>query len=416
MESNKKKNSSEELDVGRRNFFKTGAVLGATMLIDPVINKVNAGQNLLNGGSFSSDTNSSRISPISQYRTLGSGTAAMKVSAIGFGAMNVVHAYGPPVPLETSTKVTRHAYERGVDFFDVAEVYGPFLGEERLGEALKSVRHEVQYATKFGFEITEQGQVLGLNSRPEHIKKVCEQSLRRLKTDYIDLFYQHRIDPNVPIEDVAGAVKDLIQEGKVKYFGLSAAGEATIRRAHTVQPITAIQNHYAFWSRTPEQEVLAVCEELGIGFVPWSPLGMGYLTGTVSAETAFIDHREEIRRHFPRFTVEARRANWAVINLLNRIGRPKGATCGQVALAWLMAQKTFIVPIPGTTKIAHLDENIGTLNVSLDENDIRELNEGFAQIQIVGEYTAGNQMSEIDLGDRPGTSSVGSHGLSPLPR
>lgn len=360
--------------------------------------------------------NKNNMAKILPHRTLGKGAAAMEVTAMGFGAMNTVHAYGAPVPIETAHKVIRHAHEMGVNFFDTAEVYGPFTSEQRLGEALKSIRKQIQIATKFGFEITEQGQNLGLNSRPEHIKKVCEQSLRRLNTDYIDLFYQHRIDPNVPIEDVAGAVKDLIQEGKVKHFGLSAAGAATIRRAHAVQPITAVQNHYCFWSRSPEQEVLAVCEELGIGFVPWSPLGMGYLTGTVSAETEFSDHKEELRPHFPRFTVEARRANWAVINLLNRVGRQKGATCGQVALAWLLAQKPFIVPIPGTTKIAHLEENMGALDFQLDEKDLQELSEGFAKIQIAGEYTAPDHMEQIDIGDRPNSSSIGGVGLSPLPQ
>jgi Predicted oxidoreductases (related to aryl-alcohol dehydrogenases) len=397
----------------RRDFLKNVALLGASACIPtaPLI------QGCTETKKQSSDDNKNKMSKsnISQHRTLGKGAAAMEVTAMGFGAMNTVHAYGSPVPLDTAHKVIRHAYELGVNFFDTAEVYGPFTSEQRLGEAVQSVRKEIQIATKFGFEITEQGQVLGRNSRPEQIKKACEQSLRRLKTDYIDLFYQHRIDPNVPIEDVAGAVKDLIQEGKVKHFGLSAAGAATIRRAHAVQPLTAVQNHYSFWSRSPEQEVLAICEELGIGFVPWSPLGMGYLTGTVSAETAFMDDKEELRPHFPRFTVEARRANWPVINLLNRVGRPKGATCGQVALAWLLAQKPFIVPIPGTTKIAHLNENIGGLDVQLDEKDLLELNDGFAKIRVVGEYTAPDHMEQIDIGDRPGTSSAGGHGFSPLP-
>lgn len=271
-------------------------------------------------------------------------------------------------------------------------------------------------STKFGFDITPEGKVLGKNSRPEHIKQVCEQSLRRLKTDYIDIFYQHRIDPNVPIEDVAGAVQDLIKEGKVKHFGLSGAGEATIRRAHKVQPLTAVQNHYAFWSRQPEVEVLKTCEELGIGFVPWAPLGMGYLTGTVSAETEYLPEDLRATGGFPRFTVEARRANWPVVTLLSKVGREIGATNAQVALAWLLAQKPFIVPIPGTTKIAHLNENIAALDVVLSEQDLKTLNDGFASMKIEGAFSGASQMAAMDLGEQEGTTSKGGHGLSPLPK
>jgi len=341
-------------------------------------------------------------------RTLG----ALDVTALGFGAMNVAHAYGPAVPRELALSIIRRAFDKGVRFFDSAEVYGPFVSEQRLGEALQEVRDEVVISTKFGFDITSDGQVHGLNSRPEHIKRTCDDCLRRLRTDRIDLFYQHRIDPEVPIEEVAGAVQDLIAAGKVLHFGLSGAGAASIRRAHAVQPVTAVQNHYAFWSRQPELEVLPVCAELGIGFVPWSPLGMGYLTGTVAAETPLAG---ENRANYPRFSVEARRANWAVVELLRGIGRPHGATPGQVALAWLMAQAPFIVPIPGTTKSAHLDENIGALDIRLDAQELKRLDDGFTRINIQGAYTGAAQMARMDLGEREGTRSDGTHGLSPLP-
>jgi aryl-alcohol dehydrogenase-like predicted oxidoreductase len=335
----------------------------------------------------------------------------LEVTGLGFGTMNVTHAYGPPIARTAALKVIRRAYDRGVRFFDTAEVYEG--SEELTGEALASVRNDVVLCTKFGFDVTDDGKVLGLNSRPEHIKRVCDKLLRRLRTDRIDLLYQHRIDPQVPIEDVAGAVKDLIQAGKVLHFGLSSAGAATIRRAHAVQPLTAVENHYAFWSRQPEREVLPLCEELGIGFVPWSPLGMGYLTGTVAAEARFLEG--DLRASFPRFTVEARRANWPVVDLLQQVGRPKGATPGQVALAWLLAQKPWIVPIPGTGKVAHLDENLGALDLVLDAQDLKTLSEGFARIKVHGAYTGERQMAAIDIGDKEGSSSSGGHGLSPLP-
>ena len=342
-------------------------------------------------------------------RKLGS----LEVTGIGIGVMNVVHAYGPPIEREAALKLIRHAYERGVRFFDTAEIYGPFKAEELTADALGSVRDHVVICSKFGFDITPEGEVRGLNSRPEHIKLVSDQMLKRLRTDRIDLLYQHRIDPNVPIEEVAGTVKELIGAGKVKHFGLSGAGAATIRRAHAVQPVTAVENQYSFWTREPEQEVLQVCEELGIGFVPWSPLGMGYLTGSVSAETKFLE--DDLRAQFPRFTVEARRANWAVVDLLSQVGRPKGATAAQVALAWLLAQKPWIVPIPGTTKIAHLEEDIAALDLVLDVEDMKILTGGFAQIKIHGANTGERQQQALDLGDRPGTTSAGTNGMSPPP-
>lgn len=401
--------SMDSSNFNRRRFITTGALatsavaFGAIGLAQSCTTKTGSSNNSEN------DMKKSNL----PTRKLGS----LEVSAIGYGTMNFAHAYGPPIAdKNVAIRTIRHAYDKGIRLFDTAEVYGPFVSEELTGEALKDVRKEVIISTKFGFDITPEGKVLGKNSRPEHIRQVCEQSLRRLKTDYIDLFYQHRIDPNVPIEEVAGAVKDLIQEGKVKHFGLSGAGEATIRRANAVQPITAVQNHYAFWSRQPEIEVLKTCEELGIGFVPWSPLGMGYLTGTVSAETEYLPGDLRASGGFPRFTVEARRANWAVINLLNRVGREKGATSAQVALAWLLAQKPFIVPIPGTTKIAHLDENISALDLVLNEQDLKTLNDGFANIQVQGAFSGATQMEAMDFGEREGTTSAGGHGLSPLPK
>jgi len=340
----------------------------------------------------------------------------LEVSALGLGCMNFAWAYGPPTDRQHAIKVIRAAYEHGVTFFDTAEVYGPFLSEEMVGEALAPVRDQVIIATKFGFEvdpITKQRR--GLNSRPEYIKRVAEGCLKRLKTNAIDLFYQHRVDPNVPIEDVAGAVKDLIQEGKVRHFGLSEAGGATIRRAHGVLPLTAVQNEYSVWTRDPEHEVLPTCEELGIGFVPWSPLGMGYLTGTITPSTQF-DPNSDLRAGFPRFTLEARRANWPVVELLQRVGRRKDATPGQVALAWLLVKKPWIVPIPGTTKLNHFEENLDALKVQLSASDVKEIDDGFASIQVQGARAPEALLKIHDIGANLGTSSAGGHGLSLLPR
>ena len=347
---------------------------------------------------------------VSDRRRLGS----LEVSALGFGCMNFVWAYGPPVDRQDAIRMIRAAYDRGVTFFDTAEIYGSFLGEELVGEALAPVRDRVVIATKFGFNITPEGQIRGLNSRPEHIKQVTEASLRRLRTDRIDLLYQHRIDPEVPIEDVAGAVKDLVQEGKVRHFGLSEAGGATIRRAHAVQPVTAVQNEYSVWTRDPEPEVLPTCEELGIGFVPWSPLGMGYLTGAITPSTTFA--AGDLRARFPRFTPEARRANRPVVELLQRVGQRQEATPGQIALAWLLARKPWIVPIPGTTKLNHLEEDLGALRIALTADDIKEIEDGFAKIQVQGGRTTEQLLAQTDIGAKLGTSSVGGHGMSPLPR
>ena len=307
------------------------------------------------------------------------GKSGLEVSALGLGCMGMSFSYGPPKDKQEMTSLLRAAVERGITFFDTAEVYGPFMNEELVGEALAPFREQVVIATKFGFDLSPDFDPRGmkgspgLNSRPEHIKQAVEGSLKRLKVDVIDLLYQHRVDPNVPIEDVAGAVKDLIQEGKVKHFGLSEAGVQTIRRAHAVQPVTALQSEYSLWTRTPEKEVIPTLEELGIGLVPYSPLGKGFLTGKIDENAKFDS--SDFRSTLPRFTPEALKANQALIDLLASIGERKKATPAQIALAWLLAQKPWIVPIPGTTKLHRLDENIGAVSVELTPDDLRDIDE-----------------------------------------
>jgi len=312
------------------------------------------------------------------------GNSNLEVSALGLGCMGMSSAYGPAKDKQEMISLIRTAVERGITFFDTAEAYGPFVNEELLGEALAPFRNQVVIATKFGFDIDPStgSRSGGLNSRPEHIKQVAEASLKRLRTGVIDLFYQHRVDLDVPIEDVAGTVKDLIQEGKVKHFGLSEAGAQTIRRAHAVQPVTALQSEYSLWARDPEAEVLPTLEELGIGFVPFSPLGAGFLTGKIDTNTTF--HSTDFRNISPRFTLEARKANQALVELLGKVAEQKKATPAQVALAWLLAQKPWIVPIPGTTKLHRLEENIGAVNVELAPNDLREIENAVAKIKVQG--------------------------------
>ena len=312
------------------------------------------------------------------------GKSNLEVSALGFGCMGMSFSYGPPKDKQEMISLIRTAVERGVTFFDTAEVYGPYTNEELVGEALAPFRSQVVIATKFGWKIDPKAEraLAGLDSRPEHIKEVVEASLKRLKTDVIDLFYQHRVDPNVPIEDVAGGVRDLIQQGKVKHFGLSEAGAKTIRRAHAVQPVAAVQSEYSLWYRNPEKEVLPTVEELGIGFVPYSPLGKGFLTGKIDENTTF--DRSDFRNQLPRFTPEARKANQALVDLLNEIAQRKKATPAQIALAWLLAQKPWIVPIPGTTKLARLDENIGATAIRLTPDDLREIESAASQITVQG--------------------------------
>ena len=312
------------------------------------------------------------------------GNSNLEVSAIGLGCMGMSFSYGPPADKQEMISLLHAAVERGVTFFDTAEVYGPFTNEELVGEALSPFRGQVVVATKFGFKLDPNGgpQWVGLDSRPEHIKEVAEGSLKRLRVDAIDLFYQHRVDPDVPIEDVAGAVKDLIQEGKVKHFGLSEAGVQTIRRAHAVQPVTAVQSEYSLWWRRPEEEVLPTLEELGIGFVPYSPLGKGFLTGKIDENTTFDS--SDFRNTLPRFTPEARKANQALVDLLGRIGERKNATPAQIALAWLLAQKPWIVPIPGTRKLERLEENIGAAALELTSDDLREIDSASSEIPVQG--------------------------------
>ena len=310
------------------------------------------------------------------------GKSGLAVSAIGLGCMGMSSGYGPPKDKQEMISLLRAAVERGVTFFDTAEVYGPFTNEELVGEALAPMRERVVIATKFGFKISVKGEQIGFDSRPQHIKEVAEASLKRLRTDVVDLFYQHRVDPDVPIEDVAGAVKDLIREGKVKHFGLSEPGVQTIRRAHAVHPVTAIQNEYSIWWRRPEEEVLPTLEELGIGFVPYSPLGRGFLTGKMNESTTF--HSSDFRNKLPRFTPEARKANRALVDLLGEIAKRKKATPAQIALAWLFAQKPWIVPIPGTTKLKRLEENIAATEIELAQEDLREIENTASKIDVQG--------------------------------
>ncbi|KOS01608.1 aldo/keto reductase [Paenibacillus polymyxa] len=309
------------------------------------------------------------------------GNSGLEVSAIGLGCMGMSYGYGPASDQKEMISVIREAVERGVTFFDTAEVYGPYTNEELLGEALLPVRDQVVIATKFGFNIQD-GKQYGMNSRPEHIKKVAEESLSRLKIEAIDLYYQHRVDPDVPIEEVAGAVQDLIREGKVKHWGLSEAGVKTIRRAHAVQPLTAIQSEYSLWWRRPEEELLPALEELGIGFVPFSPLGKGYLTGSFNANTTF--NHGDLRSVIPRFTPEALEANQVLVDLLKEMAEQLKATPAQIALSWLLAQKPWIVPIPGTRKLSRLEENLGAVDIELTSEDVRNINSAASQITLMG--------------------------------
>jgi len=315
------------------------------------------------------------------------GNSNLEVSALGLGCMRMSFGDRPVGDRQEMISLIHSAVDRGITFFDTAEVYGPFTNEELVGEALEPFRGQVVIATKFGFKHDPNkgpGPTVGLDSRPEQIKRVAEESLKRLKVDAIDLFYQHRVDPDVPIEDVAGAVKDLIQEGKVRHFGLSEASADTIRRAHAVQPVTAVQSEYSLWWRLPEENnVLAACEELGIGFVPYSPLGKGFLTGKVDENTTFADN--DIRARIPRFTPEAMKANWVLVDLVTKIGEQKGATPAQITLAWLLAQKPWIVPIPGSRRLEHLDDNIGALAVELTPGDLREIESALLEITIQGD-------------------------------
>jgi aryl-alcohol dehydrogenase-like predicted oxidoreductase len=327
-----------------------------------------------------------------QTRKLGS--SGLEVSALGLGCMGLSFGYGPATEIREAIRLIRTAFDRGVTFFDTAEAYGPYRNEELLGEALAPIRDKVVIATKFGFDFNAEGGQSGMNSRPDHIREVAEAALKRLRTDVIDLFYQHRVDPDVPVEDVAGAVRDLINEGKVKHFGLSEAGAKTIRRAHAVQPVAALQSEYSLWWREPEAEIIPTLEELGIGFVPFSPLGKGFLTGAISETTTFDSN--DFRNVVPRFSPEARKANQALVDVLGRIAAQKEATSAQIALAWLMAQKPWIVPIPGTTKLHRLEENIGAAGVALTEGDLGAIADAVSKITVQGDRYPAHLQARVD--------------------
>jgi aryl-alcohol dehydrogenase-like predicted oxidoreductase len=367
------------------------------------------------GSNASAQNTSKSLKPTSALneRYLGS----LKVSALGFGCMNLAGIYKPATSQKEAVKVLRAAYENGITFFDTAQSYGIGLSERQVGEAVKPFRDKVVIATKFGWDIDfDSKAVKGYNSRPDYIKKATEGSLKRLGTDYIDLYYQHRVDPNVPIEDVAGAIQDLIKEGKVHHFGLSEAGIATIRRAHAVQPVTAVSNEYSVWTRDPEAEVIPFCEALGIGFSPWSPIGPGFLTGAIKPGVALDPTDARVTYKFPRFTPEAIKANYPIVELLQKVAKRHGAAPVHIALAWLLARKPFIVPIPGTTVTAHLVENVGALKVQLTPADMKEIEIGFATIGVKGARFAPEQLAMGDEGTLLGTSSVGKSGKSPLPK
>lgn len=384
MEINRKiTESNGQLDRGlsRRDFMTKAALIGAGVTVAP-LSRAAASE-----GMAISDKGLQNMDKM-QKRTLGN----LEVSALGAGCMSISANYGPPADKVQGIKVIRSAYEKGVTFFDTAEVYGPFTNEQLVGEALAPFRNQIVIATKFGYDI-EKG---GHNSRPEHIRKVVEGSLKRLRTDRIDLYYQHRVDKQVPIEDVAGAVQDLIRQGKVLHFGLSEASAKTIRRAHAVQPVTAVQTEYSFLERDPEHNgVLQACEELGIGFVPWGPVGMGYLTGRLDARTK-LDPKTDFRAGFDRFSPEKIAANMPIVNLLKRFAEKKNATPSQIALAWLLAQKPWIVPIPGTRNINHLNENLGAINVRLTPADLRELEAGFSKLKVHGGRMSEKYFSEVE--------------------
>ncbi len=379
MSENNQENGSNTRNhrtISRRDFLTTATLLGAGFAVGPFL--------------WAASSNQPKTMINMKTRKLGQ----LEVSDLGHGCMSISANYGPPAPRDQGIKVIRAANEQGVTFFDTAEIYGPYINEELLGEALAPIRNKVRIATKFGFNLEGSGG--GLNSWPEQIKKVAEASLRRLKTDRIDLFYQHRVDPKVPIEEVAAAVKDLINEGKVLHFGLSEASAKTIRRAHAVQPVAAVQTEYSVMERDPEKNgVLATCEELGIGFVPWGPVGMGYLTGKIDARTN-LDPKTDLRSGFERLSPENLAANMPIVDFLTRFAEKKNATPAQISLAWLLAQKPFIVPIPGTRNIVHLNENLGAINIQLAAEDVREIDVALSKIKVHGGRMNEEQMKVVD--------------------
>ena len=400
----------QQNNITRRDFLSkstmAGIGLGVTLGTPGILTSAQMNLNIKSTQGMKYDTLSKR--------KLGS----LDVTELGFGCMNIAWAYGNPPTKQDAVQLIRNAYEQGVRFFDTAEIYGPHISERLTGEALKAYRNEVVIASKIGFDIDfETAQMKGgLNSKPQHIKQAVDYMLKRLQTDYIDLLYQHRVDPEVPIEDVAGAMADLIKAGKIRHYGLSEAGAATIRRAHAEHPVTAVQNEYSFWTRDPEAEVIPVCEELGIGFVPWSPLGMGYLTGKVTPGYTFAEGDIRKNLNFPRFTKDALEKNKGIVALLQNVGARHDATSGQVALAWLLAQKPFIVPIPGTRLIPHMQENLGAAKVKLSAEDVNELEKGFTSIGVFGDRAPENLKASHDIGTSIGTTSKGTNGKTPLPK
>ena len=400
----------QQNNITRRDFLSkstmAGIGLGVTLGTPGILTSAQMNLNIKSTQGMKYDTLSKR--------KLGS----LEVTELGFGCMNIAWAYGNPPTKQDAVQLIRNAYEQGVRFFDTAEIYGPHISERLTGEALKAYRNEVVIASKIGFDIDfETAQMKGgLNSKPQHIKQAVDYMLKRLQTDYIDLLYQHRVDPEVPIEDVAGAMADLIKAGKIRHYGLSEAGAATIRRAHAEHPVTAVQNEYSFWTRDPEAEVIPVCEELGIGFVPWSPLGMGYLTGKVTPGYTFAEGDIRKNLNFPRFTKDALEKNKGIVALLQNVGARHDATSGQVALAWLLAQKPFIVPIPGTRLIPHMQENLGAAKVKLSADDVNELEKGFTSIGVFGDRAPENLKASHDIGTSIDTTSKGTNGKTPLPK
>lgn len=370
----------------RRTFLKAGALAGASLLSSPLLSSAGIAEK-------GTDLTANEAA-VARQRTLGSGKNSLKVSALGLGCMGMSYHRSFVPDKKVSIALLRKAAEMGLNFFDTAEAYGPYLNEELVGEALAPIRKNILICSKFGFNI-QNGRLAGLNSKPAHIRQVVEQSLKRLKTDYIDLLYQHRVDPNVPMEDVAGTVKDLIREGKVKHFGLSEANAQSIRKAHAVQPVTALQSEYSLMTRQPEQEVIKVCEELGIGFVPYSPLSRGFLSGLINERTKYNPANDN-RPGLPRYQPDAIKANWVMIDTLAAFGNPRGLTVAQVALAWLLAQKPWIVPIPGTTKLAHFQENMGAADFQFTPEELKNLTQAVSKIKIVGDRYTGVQAEQTN--------------------
>jgi aryl-alcohol dehydrogenase-like predicted oxidoreductase len=401
-------------NINRRDFIAKSSIAGTGLLFGGAIlaSSCNSSteENTSKAAIASNEANKISTSPM-KTRTLGN----LEVTELGFGCMNIAWAYGGPTPKKEAIALIRKAYESGIRFFDTAEVYGPFYSEEMVGEALKPYRNDVVIATKFGFEVDPNTQERkGFNSQPKYIRENVERMLKRLQTDHIDLLYQHRVDPNVPIEDVAGTVGELIKEGKVKHLGLSAAGGATIRRAHKEFPVTAVQNEYSFWTRDPEHEVLPTCEELGIGLVPWSPLGMGYLSGQFAQGFPFRDQDLRVSASFPRFSDENMIKNRPIVNILQKMAMEKGATPIQINLAWLLAKSPNIVPIPGTTNPNHLEENLASVSVVLSKDDIKTLEDAFAKETVYGNRAPEAIAAAHDIGVNIGSSSVATNGKSPL--